>query len=453
MSNQQPNNQQLNNQQPNNQQLNNQQLNNQQPNNKQKKNNFIRDLNNFFTKISHKIEVPISNDNIKKKITAHCTSKTIRSQSFCKYWYGENKAKKNLLSERTYRIQLNTDYGTESYNLIPFYSFKNNSLKFNNKIFINRKNNIGKGASAKVYLKHYNKTNLTKTEKDNYIFKLIDYTDLTIESRNDELFGLFFNYLLQKYYTINNSVNLEYLCIIHEFGIVKDRSMFYAYMDNCGSELYSRRFIYENSSNNNINRSLKEIFIKCLKSLKLIHDLDYLHLDIKRENFLVKGNNSELMIKIIDFGFVKKCNYRTSDIYGTPPCIANDWAKNFLSPVPIEITLEKHHDIFSLGCTFLEFIYHNISYPKNLEIIKPDIVCPNTKLSKGMDILDIRKDYNIDLHTKDMNDLKENLDKTLLSKNSEFIKNIMFKMCHPAPQERYQNTSEIIEYIENNYIM
>jgi len=439
--------------------MNNQQPNNQQQNNQQKKIKFINDLNKFLKKISNKIELPIANENISNKINEHCTStnsKTIMSEHFCRYFYTKEKAKKKLLSERTYKIEFETELGIIiTYNLIPFYSFysfKDNSLKFNNKIFISRTSNNKKGASAIVYLKHYNKKNLTKEEKDDYVFKLINYK-LNIEKKNNELFGLFFNYLLQKYYTINNSANLEYLCIIHEFGIVNQDNKFYAYMDNCGSELYSRRFIYENSSNNNINRSLKEIFIKCLKSLKLIHDLDYLHLDIKRENFLVKGNNSELMIKIIDFGFVKKCNYRTSDIYGTPPCIANDWAKNFLSPVPIEITLEKHHDIFSLGCTFLEFIYHNISYPKNLEIIKPDIVCPNTKLSKGMDILDIRKDYNIDLHTKDMNDLKENLDKTLLSKNSEFIKNIMFKMCHPAPQERYQNTSEIIEYIENNYIM
>jgi len=345
---------------------------------------------------------------------------------------------------KTYNIKLASG---ESYNLIPFYS--NDGSVFNNKIFINTGNNIGLGGFAIVYLKHYNKNNLRKQEKDNYVFKLIDFRKINNAAKQNELFGLFFNYLLQKYYTINIPRNLEYLCFIREFGMIKDQEIFYAYMDNCGSDLFKYSFI-KDYNNGNINKIIKELFIKCLKSLKLIHDLGYLHLDLKRENFLLNNN---LNLKIIDFGFVKKCNYKTNTYFGTAFCIANDWIKN-ASRRQFTI-LEKHHDIFSLGCTFLELIYNNI-FPKELEIKigkAPFMVCPNVYQTIENEVIWIRRQhYDEPSHESNMNILQSMLKETKLSNNSIVIKNTMFKMCNPVPKNRFQTTEEIIEYIENNYL-
>jgi serine/threonine protein kinase len=420
-------------------------------------------INSKLSNVSYQIskQQKINNDVIKNKINDECKNATFKF--VCKRLPSIKQKvissiKNKLILDTTQKLsqilkpQIGITYKIEldsgkSYNLIPFYS--EDESVFNNKIFIDTGNNIGLGGFAVVYLKHYNKKNLEKQKKDNYVFKLIDFRNINNTSKKNELFGLFFNYLLQKYYTVNITRNLEYICFIKEFGMIKDSEIFYAYMNNCGTELFKYSFT-QYYNNGNINKIIKELFIKCLKSLKMIHDLGYLHLDIKRENFLL---NQNLNLKIIDFGFVKKCEYKTNTYFGTAFCIANDWLKNTARR---QFTiLEKHHDIFSLGCTFLELIYNNI-FPKELEIKigkAPFMVCPNIYQEIEDEIIWIRRQrYDESSHEANMNILQSMLSETKLSKNSIFIKNTMFKMCNPIPKNRFQTTDEIIEYIENNYI-
>ena len=74
-------------------------------------------------------------------------------------------------------------------------------------------------------------------------------------------------------------------------------------MKNCGMKLSEYfEIIIERNKKISVKDRLKNlltIFKECCKTVKIIHDLGYLHLDIKPENFLINDNNQ---VKIIDFG-------------------------------------------------------------------------------------------------------------------------------------------------------
>jgi serine/threonine protein kinase len=102
-------------------------------------------------------------------------------------------------------------------------------------------------------------------------------------------------------------------------------------MDNCGFELFQLK----NNLLYYINPSIRyetviSIFIKLLDSLKLIHNVGYIHCDIKLENYLIKIETKK--IKIIDFGLVRKNLHDQKDeLIGTPSFIANDFMINYFA--------------------------------------------------------------------------------------------------------------------------
>ena len=302
------------------------------------------------------------------------------------------------------------------------------------------------------------------------IFKII--TD-----DEEEFKSLIFHYLIYKYYENNNIDNLKYLCKLYEFGelnnliINKKKIKYYAIMENCGVNLlkYFERIIKRNEKISVKDRlkNLLTIFKECCKAVKIIHDLGYLHLDIKPENFLI---SNEGQIKIIDFGFIKKNGYKTNGSFGTGMYMPNDWVKNYFSGK--ETTLEYHHDIFSLGCMFIYLLYNYVFQ----EYIV--MACPiRSQISKGDNIDDIRKNYN----SNNQNILiKEDLEKFLLSPQKKsifsgwttskktnkektpekkFIDDIYLLinfMVNSDPEKRYEKIDGVITHLNsmqrNNYI-
>lgn len=187
-----------------------------------------------------------------------------------------------------------------SFEVIPYYY----EVDFNSKkkIFI-LSNKNGHGTFSSIYLTYYDKNNNKKTKKTDIIFKKTDYLIQGIDKKQEELFGLYFNYFLYKYYESNHPDSLKYLCKLNEFGEIKGQKSFYAYMNNCGKEL--KEISKSNIKQDELNKFIKILFTQCLESIKLLHDLDYLHLDIKDPNFLfVSPSHHELYIKIIDFGMI-----------------------------------------------------------------------------------------------------------------------------------------------------
>ena len=303
---------------------------------------------------------------------------------------------------------------------------------------------------------YFNIKSKNRKKIDNIIFK-------TITDKKEEFKSLIFHYLIYKYYENNN--NVKYLCELYEFGelnnliiINKKKIKYYAIMKNCGMKLSEYfEIIIERNKKISVKDRLKNlltIFKECCKTVKIIHDLGYLHLDIKPENFLINDNNQ---VKIIDFGFIKKNGYKTDYLFGTGKYIANDWLINL--SLEKKTTLEYHHDIFSLGCMFIELLYGYVFGEK----IK--MACPiKRQILEYNNIYAIRKDYEsssqhyeIEIKLKNKLQVSSFFTKNLQKETSDLqnnilelqnnILNLIISMVNSKPSQRYQNIDDVIAQI------
>jgi serine/threonine protein kinase len=380
--------------------------------------------------------------------------------------YGSTNFFKNIFPEYNIKnkeriIHLGNKKGSliENFTIIPDYY--DDSLNLSNKIY--NLNSTASGSYATVFLKYYNSKNLK--QKQNIIFKFIKDSNLL------EYKALIFNYLLYYYYEKNIDKypdSLKYLCKIIEIGKIKNNFKYgdvYGIMEYCGKELFedlNDRFIIKNFENNkndipinNMNFAIN-IFKQCLLSLKLIHDLNYLHLDIKPENYLINIIDDNIQIKIIDFGLINKELTKILHIKGSPNYIANDYVNNYYNGK--STILKKHHDIFSLGCTFITIILSLFNY-YNIDNNLFFMCCPiiyanqikNINESKHTDlILNERRYYKINTHIEDMTNIGIKLLK--LNLNEEYVKKIyyiLYRMANPNISERFNNIDEILPLIED----
>jgi serine/threonine protein kinase len=339
------------------------------------------------------------------------------------------------IPEKNIYIKSSSSQNYIATSLQPYLS--NNLNQFKN-IKINMTKDKSSGSFGNVYLNIKSQNN-----KDlNIIYKEIYNTD----SEKTQFKALIFHYLLQKYYTINNISELKYLCKLHEFGsIEKNQSLTYAIMENCGKDLLN---YFEEIIEINKNLSLKEklmklliLFRECCKAIKIIHNLGYLHLDIKPENFMIKGDQ----IKIIDFDCVKKSGYKTKILFGTMSYISNDWLINAYSKPPLETTLTYYHDIFSLGCIFIYLLY-NYVFDMSIDIACPNKIINNTR-NFDTAVIKARIDYK-DNDLKDISNLiREKLEINADSK--DIIINLISTMVNPDVEKRYDNIDNVIEHIDS----
>ena len=345
--------------------------------------------------------------------------------------------------------------------LIPDYY--DPSFNLSEKVF--NVNTTAHDSFATVFLQYYNYNN--KTIKSNIVLKQINDSDET------EYDGSIFHYLLYFYYQINAPEKLQYLCNLYEIGKIQNTNLIYGIMEHCGDELMKidkYLIINKNPTNESKLLFIITIFKKCLLSLKLIHDIGYLHHDIKPENFLIKFIGNEIQVKIIDFRLVIKSGSTIKGLNGSGPYFPNDYLKNYFDNKTTII--EKHHDIFSLGCLFIELLF-SLLHLCDTNILKLYMACPITftnpdenykndnksknnrysKYPKLENTLKIREKYNWELHNSDMKNITELIKKLIDIKNineiSELINIIIYKMVDPMPSERYKSIDEILPFINS----
>ena len=347
---------------------------------------------------------------------------------------------KNIFSlSRTNKknIKIIKDNITYEITLFPHLS-SNYNITDEMSIEINKKN-IKSRTSGKVY----KKIKIVNKNIDNIIFK-----EIINDKEEKEFKSLIFHFLLQEYYKRNNFKKLIHLCNLFEFGYFKNTNgeqKLYAIMENCGLDL-----LYYKKNNKNKNKKKYEILLEilkilyqCCKSLELIHELKYLHLDIKLENFMINNN----IIKIIDFGNFKNLEYKVIDLFGTPEYLPNDWIDNYYNSK--HTILKYHHDIFSLGCMFIIMICIHI-----FELKKKFMVCPFIEIeNEKKEILYNRLKYNIKDLEKMIDDIKEILKEKLKENNNknnnknnkiiDLIIKLIPKLVNPDPIKRYQSVKEI----------
>jgi serine/threonine protein kinase len=300
------------------------------------------------------------------------------------------------------------------------------------KISINNHREIARGSFGVVY------------EIGNYIYKTIIYKSDDIYY--NELKGLFLNYLLTLY-LLNDLERSKYICKLYEFGHINrsDSKDLYCLMENGGEELYEYLKEYCSSEyfkHLSINKKIMfflEILLQCSNSLKILHDIGYVHLDIKPENFLIKINeDGTFQIKIIDFGFSNPVDYDLRNLQGTPFYINLLYYRD-LSNLSKSKALFTY-DIFGLGCMFIEFITNYI-YDKKFNVVLPFI----KNLNESNNFKTNRLKYN-------NKSLQKNLDTYLFKdlntndhETTSYIKVLIVKMVSPGV--RFNNIDEVIAQI------
>ncbi|MEJ5306442.1 MAG: tetratricopeptide repeat protein [Ignavibacteria bacterium] len=157
-----------------------------------------------------------------------------------------------------------------------------------------------------------------------------------------------------------------------------------------------------------------EDFLRALNQISLtlyyIHQLNIIHYDLRPENILIEGNDkNNLNIKLIDFGFSA---LKSSYVKGTPL---------YISPELISGKEVDHRtDLYSLGAT----LYHVLKgeppfYSENeIELLKKHLE------EKPQGLPDIYPD---------------------------FLRQIVLKLLEKNPDDRFQNSLQILDLIPENF--
>ena len=108
---------------------------------------------------------------------------------------------------------------------------------------------------------------------------------------------------------------------------------------------------------NNIvyEKNIKEIFFKILNSVKKLHNVNIIHLDIKLDNILYVIKENKINIKISDFGnSVYNYNYYSN--------IKIDYTPEYASPELLNNIITNKNDIYSLGYILYKLLMEEITY-------------------------------------------------------------------------------------------
>ena len=275
-----------------------------------------------------------------------------------------------------------------------------------------------------------------------FTFRGKEYIFKKIRPDEDEFKILFFSYFLQYYIsnTTNNKKACEkYLCKIHDFGgLNKDGNYFYyAVMDNCGDALADYIKTQKRLKNGDFKRTVN-IIIECAKSLKILHDLGYVHLDVKPANFLYCEKTDT--IKVIDFGFMMKSHSIIYDKRGTRKYNANDRFARLSECIPF-------YDIYSLGVIFGEMI----TIFTNYTLLFPFIFSEKNNDDFIGKIENFRKNYTSEDLDEDVEMLRKYIKTHYVHLNEKTVKkvlDILVKMVTSDVRKRYKSVDILIYDLE-----
>jgi len=155
------------------------------------------------------------------------------------------------------------------------------------------------------------------------------------------------------------------------------------------------------------------MFTKVTKGLDALHQLGYVHTDIKPNNIMVGTNNT---VKIIDFGQSCPINHVKGRIQGTP---------DYIAPEQVEpgAPLNQRTDVFNLGATMYWAITGK-AYPT---------VMPSKKRQNGIDLA-------VHRHAEPPEELNPNVPPALSK--------LVMDCCAKNPKDRPADMHEIIHRLD-----
>ncbi len=194
-----------------------------------------------------------------------------------------------------------------------------------------------------------------------------------------------------------------------DFGHVSDHIYFVSdYFE--GATLNSFRFT------KNRVKALLDIIVQVCYALNALHTQNILHRDLKPENILYKASGNTMQVKLIDYGFSRlELDKDQQYVSGTLPYIAP------------EIYLGKpagpYSDFYSLGVVIYRILTG--SFPFNMEQI--------TALRSGS------QKYFIPIFPSELN-----------PQIPLFLEKLCLRLLERNPENRFQNSAEIITYINRS---
>ena len=192
-------------------------------------------------------------------------------------------------------------------------------------------NKIGYGATSKIYLtKKNNKTYICKSINKNSLRK--GYKEIKV---------------LQQ-------LNSNYLSKLHEYIAFDNKNLFIFMEYEKSVDLH--KFCFEPEKKYIPKSNLIDIIKQMGKAIKILHSYNFLHLDIKLENFIITDKKC---IKLIDFGTVQKTckgEKKISSIIGT---------KNYSPPELYRYRYHNNSDIWSYAICIWILIMKNFCFNHN----------------------------------------------------------------------------------------
>lgn len=250
---------------------------------------------------------------------------------------------------------------------------------------------IGKGGMASVYLA--TQESLSRS----VVLKVLDISDA---EKSQELIERFLSEG-----RIVASLNHPNIITIHDIGITDDNALYISMEYVQGGDLKSRIGIPFDSD------EALELLVRIGGALKTAHSHGVIHRDIKPANILFRDDDTPL---ITDFGIAKQLNEdlnltSTGIFLGSP---------NYVSPEQADgKQVDGRTDIYSLGCIFYEMLTGN----------KPYLA------ETVFDVVLQHKRSPVPQLPEDLLEFQPLLD----------------RMMAKDPNERFENTASMIEYIQH----
>ena len=286
----------------------------------------------------------ISKAIVLEELSNHIKTNILKIDNISKYLL--NDILNKTIPKETKAIYRTFKFREIDYILIPFLISSNDIFLNFNDIYISD-TNTQNGAYSTIYISLSNKVN-NKLIPLEYVFKI---TLAHIKNRNTSLYDEFIANIIN-YYLCKVKKQTKSIIKIIEFGMVKKpyRGV-YSILEKCNFDL-NYYIKYKNIDYLKDLKKLIKFMCNILYGVKYLHDIKYLHLDIKLPNYLVKIENKNLLIKLTDFGFAKRIGDKNilpgTLFYADPRIVLNNNLKQMAG--------DKMMDIFSLGIIFLEII-------------------------------------------------------------------------------------------------
>ncbi len=187
---------------------------------------------------------------------------------------------------------------------------------------------------------------------------------------------------LKHEYNVGSSIDHPNVIDIFEFDVV--RGVPYVVMEYFNGPNIKQML---RQSPEVIDEHLDGSLRACVESLAVMHDADWVHRDVKPDNFLM---NSSGEVRLIDFSIAEKIKRGLSRLLGGKSKVQG--TMSYIPPEQIRgESVDGRADIYSLGCTFFEMVGGKMPYTginanellnKHLKAPIPSLISTNKRVTK-----------------------------------------------------------------------